>query len=274
MLSYLHSFHAGNLADVHKHSILAWVLAYLTQKEKPISYLETHSGRALYDLSSNDAQKTAEALGGILRPDVGPWFLSDHPYQRVIAEVRRDYGAHMYPGSPWLASRLLRPTDRLHLAELHPTECAQLRQVMGERATIYCEDGYHLAARLCPPTPRRGLLLVDPSYELKTDYGSIPEFLAQIRRKWNVGILILWYPILRDPRHLGMVRALMRGDPEALCHEVTFGPVRPGHGMLGSGIWVSQPPYGLLAETERLSQCFQALADCYPQASGDRRETS
>lgn len=274
MLSYLHSFHAGNLADVHKHSILAWVLAYLTQKEKPISYIETHSGRALYDLRSNDAQKTAEALGGILHPGVRPWFLSDHPYQRVITEVQRDYGAHMYPGSPWLASRLLRPTDRLHLAELHPTECAQLCQVMGGRASIYCEDGYQLANRLCPPTPRRGLLLVDPSYELKTDYGSIPEFLAQIRRKWNVGIVILWYPILREPRHLGMVRALMRGDPEALCHEVTFGSVRPGHGMIGSGMWVSRPPFGLLAETERLSRCVQALADSDSKASGDRRETS
>ncbi len=103
---------------------------------------------------------------------------------------------------------------------------------------------------------------------------SIPEFLAQIRRKWNVGIVILWYPILREPRHLGMVRALQREDPEALCHEVTFGSVRPGHGMIGSGMWVSRPPFGLLAETERLSRCVQALADSDSQASGDRRETS
>lgn len=259
MLSYLHSFHAGNLADVHKHSVLAWVLAYLTQKDKPVSYLETHSGRALYALDSLDAQKTAEAQAGILRPDVAAWFHADHPYSVGLRAARDHAGAMAYPGSPWLARALLRATDRIHLAELHPGEVVRLREVMGSSATITCEDGYHLVNRVCPPTPRRGLLLVDPSYELKADYDLIPQFMRQIQRKWNVGILMLWYPILRDARHVQMTTALLKSDPESRCHEVRFGPARQGHGMIGSGLWMSRQPFGLADELSRLSDCFAKL---------------
>lgn len=260
MLSYQHGFHAGNLADVHKHGALAWVLDYLTQKDKPLSYLETHSGRALYQLDSHEALQTGEAAAGILRPEVADWFPSSHPYARVLASVRAERGPSWYPGSPWIAKTLLRSMDRMHFAELHPREVALLEQTLGHQAHVAQEDGYRLANALCPPTPRRGVLLIDPSYEVKAEYPSIPPFLQRLAAKWNVGILILWYPILRSGQHDTMIRALSQLFPAALNHRVDFPAAREGHGMVGSGLFVVNPPFGLDAELHRIGSRFEALA--------------
>jgi 23S rRNA (adenine2030-N6)-methyltransferase len=125
MLSYQHIFHAGNLADVQKHALLAWMLDYLTQKDKPLTYIETHAGRGLYDLGSDEAIKTGEAEAGIARAE--DWFDKDHPYLRRLNEVRASYGPLAYPGSPMIAALSLRDQDTMHLAELHPQERQHLR---------------------------------------------------------------------------------------------------------------------------------------------------
>jgi len=118
MLSYQHAYHAANLADVHKHALLAWVLDYLTRKDKPLSYIETHAGRGLYDLEGEAARKTGEAAQGFDR--VAGWFGPDHPYAVQVARTRALHGVRAYPGSPLIAAQALRPGDRMHLAELHP----------------------------------------------------------------------------------------------------------------------------------------------------------
>ncbi len=178
MLSYQHAFHAGNLADVQKHALLAWVLDYLTRKDKPLTYIETHAGRGLYRLTAPEAQKTGEAAKGILaHPD---WFPETHPYAQRLHEVRTLHGADAYPGSPLIAALGLRETDTLHLAELHPQEHAALTATMqGWGAHIHRRDGFDLALALTPPTPRRGVLLCDPSYEVKEDYDRIPGSLPR-----------------------------------------------------------------------------------------------
>lgn len=258
MLSYQHIYHAGNLADVHKHALLAWMLSYLTRKDKPLTYMETHSGRALYDLSDAAAQKTGEAAQGIER--VAGWFAADHPYARVLADIRATHGPQAYPGSPLLAARLLREQDQIHLAELHPGEHAALDLAMSPYPVkCHLSDGFDMAYALTPPTPRRGLLLIDPSYEIKTDYADIPRHIAKLHRAWNVGIIALWYPILTNRAHLPMLRSLEAAHPEALRHEVRFPPARPGHGMVGSGMWVLNPPYGLAEEAARLATHFDGL---------------
>jgi 23S rRNA (adenine2030-N6)-methyltransferase len=259
MLSYQHIYHAGNLADVHKHALLAWMLDYLTQKDKPLSYIETHAGRAAYDLTDAEARKTGEAAQGIER--VGDWFDNAHPYARVLATTRAHLGPTAYPGSPLLAAHLLRPEDRMHLAELHPGEHSQLDLAMSPYpAKCHLRDGFEMAHALTPPTPRRGLMLIDPSYEIKTDYADIPRHMVKIARAWNVGILVLWYPILTARTHLPMLDALAAGFPGALRHEVRFPPARPGHGMVGSGIFVINPPYGLADEARRLAAQFAKLS--------------
>tara|TARA_R110002049_G_scaffold23781_6_gene84795 strand:- start:177122 stop:177901 length:780 start_codon:yes stop_codon:yes gene_type:complete len=258
MLSYQHIYHAGNLADVHKHSLLAWMLDYMTAKDKPISYLETHAGRALYDLSDAAALKTGEARQGIEK--VGNWFNPDHSYAQVLSDVRATHGAHSYPGSPLLAAHLLRPQDQIHLAELHPREHAALDLAMSPYpAKCHLRDGFEMAFALAPPTPRRGLMLIDPSYEIKSDYSDIPRHMGKLARAWNVGVIVLWYPILTSKAHLEMLSALAAAHPDALRHEVRFPPARPGHGMVGSGLFVINPPYGLEAEAKALAARFAKL---------------
>jgi hypothetical protein len=158
------------------------------------------------------------------------WFAPNHPYRQRLAEVAAMYGAETYPGSPLIAATGLRETDRMHLAELHPQEYAALSELMaGWGADVRREDGLAMALALTPPTPRRGVMLIDPSYEVKTDYDRIPRVMAQVARKWNVGHLMLWYPILSDSPHRPMLSALQATFPEGLRHEVGFPPARAGH---------------------------------------------
>jgi 23S rRNA (adenine2030-N6)-methyltransferase len=258
MLSYQHIYHAGNMADVHKHALLAWMLDYLAAKDKPLTYIETHAGRGLYHLDAPEALRTGEAEAGVGR--LAGAFPADHPYSRCVGEVRARHGDTAYPGSPLVAALTLRRTDSLHLFELHPREHAELAGVMAPHgARVTKADGFDAALALCPPTPRRGLLLIDPSYEVKADYATIPRFIAAIRRKWNVGIVTLWYPILADAPHSPMVEAILTADPDALRSEVFFGPAREGHRMVGSGMLVLNPPYGAADEAARIEAVFGTL---------------
>ena len=259
MLSYQHHYHAGNPADVHKHALLAWGLDYLTRKDKPLSYIETHAGRGLYDLSDAAAHKTGEAAQGIGRLETA--IAATHPYRLRLDATRAKHGANAYPGSPLIAALSLRAGDSLHLAELHPGEHALLASHLAPyRTRLRQEDGFAMAQTLCPPMPRRGLLLADPSYEVKTEYDSIPRHFAQIARKWNVGILMLWYPILTSGTHTAMLTHLGAIFPDALRHEVRFPPVRAGHRMAGSGMFVVNPPYGLQEQAARLTEIYAAQA--------------
>ncbi len=259
MLSYQHQYHAGNLADVHKHSVLAWTLNYLIQKDKPLTYMESHAGRGLYDLSAAEAVKTGEAAAGIAR--VQGWFAKNHPYSRAIAATRAERGPDAYPGSPLIAGHTLREGDTIHLCELHPQEHAALDYATSPfGAHVYQEDGLAKALSILPPTPRRGLLLIDPSYEVKSDYEDIPRVIGQIARKWNVGLITLWYPILTDAAHRIMLNILRQDHPEATVHEVRFPAAREGHRMVGSGLFMINAPYGLDTELKTLSNRFKSLS--------------
>lgn len=259
MLSYQHIYHAGNMADLHKHALLAAMLDYLTAKDKPLSYIETHAGRGLYDLGAPEALKTGEAAEGVLR--LGERLDTAHPYARVLARIREKHGDHAYPGSPLIAAEMLRPGDRMTLAELHPREFAALEDAMALYPTrVVREDGLQLALSLTPPDPRRGLMLIDPSYEVKADYAALPPLLRKVHAKWNVGVLALWYPLLASGAERAMAAALdALGMPKVLRHELRFPPAREGHGMVGSGMFIVNAPFGLEREAARLDGMFAGL---------------
>ena len=239
MLSYQHAYHAGNRADLHKHAALARLLAALTVKPRPITYLETHAGRGLYDLSAPEALKTGEAAEGILRAELPPG-----PYAEALARVRARHGAMAYPGSPLIALELLRPEDRLHLMELHPAEHAALKRALrAPNVAIHRRDGFEGVLALSPPVPRKGLVLVDPSYEVKADYDAVPAFVAKLMAKWPEATVLVWYPILAEGRHERMAAALT--PLGALRHEVRLGE---GRGMLGSGLIGVNLPHGFALE--------------------------
>jgi 23S rRNA (adenine2030-N6)-methyltransferase len=175
-----------------------------------------------------------------------------------VEALRAEEGPDAYPGSPWLAAHLTRTFDRLDLAELHPAEHAALIAALpaGPNLRIHRRDGLEMAKALTPPDPRRGLMLIDPSWEVRDEYARLAGLLPALHRKWGVGVLMLWYPILADRRHRPMLRALRDALPEALIHEVAFPPARDGHGMRGSGMVVVNPPWGLEDEARRLDDIF------------------
>ena len=186
------------------------------------------------------------------------WFADDHPFMKSLLQTAQTDGENAYPGSPMIATQRLRKTDRITLAELHPGEHNALELAL---PTANCRrtDGFAMAHSLLPPTPRRGLMLIDPSFEIKDDYDTIPPHIRKYARAWNVGIIVLWYPILMSSAHSSMLKTLQNDHPQALRHEVRFPPARPGHGMIGSGLFVINPPFGLAQEAANLKARFDTL---------------
>ncbi|NNU16892.1 23S rRNA (adenine(2030)-N(6))-methyltransferase RlmJ [Parvularcula sp. ZS-1/3] len=238
MLSYQHAYHAGNAADVHKHFVLAELLRLLTKKDRGVSYLETHAGRGLYDLTSEEAQKTGEAALGIDRVEG----LEGTPIGDALEQVRAQHGETAYPGSPLIASSLLREQDKIALMEMHPQEHRALRRAMkGSGAAVHNRDAYEGAKALTPMDPRRGLVLIDPPYELKDEYGRAAKLAMTIHKRWPEAAIMVWYPILDAGRHAELLSGMAEGEP--LVSEVSF-PPKDGRGMKGSGLAIIGAPYG------------------------------
>ncbi len=269
MLSYRHGFHAGNHADVLKHAVLSLLLSSLAKKAKPFTYIDTHAGAGIYELDSERARQTGESEAGICRilaADNAPSCLG------AYVSLCREYAAdgNRYPGSPEIALRLSRAEDQLVLMDLHPAEIAALRGAYlgSERVHLHQRDGFAGLVALTPPQPRRGLALVDPSYELASDFGSAAETIVAARRRWPVGVLALWYPRLaRRARELGELEAALAGSgPEVLRAEIGVIPAGDGEwGMTGSAVAIVNPPWTLEAE---LSQALPWLARTLEPARG------
>ena len=249
MLSYQHGYHAGNPADLHKHIVLAELLSLLTRKARGISYMETHAGRGLYDLNAPESVKTGEAAEGI-----EALTLPDSPLATALQATRAKHGVAAYPGSPLIAQTLLREQDRLHLMELHPTEFRELRQnLRTENTAIHKRDGYEGVLSLSPPKPRKGLVLVDPSYEIKTEYEQVADFTHKLMIKWPEATVMIWYPTLPAGRHEDLIAGLKL---KFMRHEVSFA-LKDGEGMTGSGLVLVNAPYGAekcLAQAIKLAQ--------------------
>jgi 23S rRNA (adenine2030-N6)-methyltransferase len=236
MLSYQHAYHAGGPADLHKHLVLAELLTLLTRKARGISYLETHAGRGLYDLSAPESQKTGEAAEGIEALE-----LPECPLQTALQSTRQRFGGFAYAGAPLIAQTLLREQDRLHLMELHPTEFGALRKALRNDTTaVHKRDGYEGVLSLSPPKPRKGLVLVDPSYEIKTEYEQVADFTHKLMAKWPEATVMIWYPILPAAQHEELIAGLKL---KFLRHEVSF-DLKNGEGMTGSGLVLVNAPYG------------------------------
>jgi len=237
MLSYQHAYHAGGPADVHKHIALARILRALTAKPRGITYMETHAGRGLYDLTSKESLKTGEAAEGIEVIDLG-----DEPFAESLELVREMNGPNAYPGSPWLAASMMRDQDSMHLMELHPAEHAALCQTL-PGAAIQKRDGYEGVMELSPPEPRAGMVLIDPSYEVKTEYAQAGEFMRNlVRRSWPEACVMVWYPILRAGRHEQLLEEIAPLNP--VIDEISF-DLKGGAGMLGSGLAAVNLPLGV-----------------------------
>ncbi len=273
MLAYRHAFHAGNHADVLKHVVLAQVLVHMAAKDKPFSYIDTHAGAGGYSLASRYAQKNAESTSGIERL----WGRDDLPaalthYVSLVREFNGGGKLEQYPGSPAIANMLLRPTDPLHAYELHPTDEKILRAYLSTRknAKVVLADGFAALPHELPPPSRRGVVLIDPPYEMKTDYartlGAVREALTQFAQ----AVVLVWVPQValveaRElPRRLGNAAAAAPKGWLQAGLTVTRGGDK-GFGLTGSSMVVINPPHGL---AETLREVLPFLAQTLAQFDG------
>ena len=270
MLSYLHGFHAGNHADVLKHVVLVHLLDHLSRKEKGWRYVDTHAGAGLYDLHDERAARKAEYATGIARlltrADLPP------AVARLAALIRarqpREEALDVYPGSPLIALALAREQDELHLHELHPREHEALAEHLGgeARAHVHRLDGFRGALGLLPPPTRRGLVLVDPSYEQKQDYEQIVRFLDKAHRRFATGTVAIWYPVVERVRIDALCAALREaGVPDLLRAELRVAGDSDGFGMTGSGMIVLHPAFTLAAA---LQEALPFLAEVLATGPG------
>ncbi|ALB56605.1 Protein involved in catabolism of external DNA [Cronobacter universalis NCTC 9529] len=249
MLSYRHSFHAGNHADVLKHTVQSLIIESLKEKEKPFLYLDTHAGAGRYLLSGEHAERTGEYLEGIARI----WQRDDlpaelEPYISAVSHFNRSGQLRYYPGSPLIARQLLRPQDSLQLTELHPSDFPLLRGEFqkDERARVERADGYQQLKSKLPPASRRGLILIDPPYEIKTDYQAVVQGINEGYKRFATGVYALWYPVVLRNQIKRMMNDLESiGIRRILQIELAVRPDSDQRGMTASGMIVINPPWKL-----------------------------
>jgi len=248
MLSYRHGFHAGNFTDVHKHVVLILLLEHLLEKDTPYCYLDTHAGAGTYDLQSRFAATNREFETGIARL----WDAADCPpavarYLEVVRLFNRD-ALRTYPGSPAIARRFLRPHDRMILSELHNSEAPQLRQCFARdrQVAVHHRDGFEALPALVPPRERRGVVLIDPSYELRNEFITATDSLTGAWRRWPTGTYLLWYPLQRRQPIEPFKRAVRKSPiRKVLSSELLLGPDRAASRLSGSGLLIVNPPWRL-----------------------------
>jgi 23S rRNA (adenine2030-N6)-methyltransferase len=288
MFSYRHAFHAGNHADVLKHATLIWVLRHMTDKPVPITVVDTHAGAGLYRLDSDAAHTSGEMTEGVQRLHQHLATLAEPPaellahYLEVLDHFRAAAGDATYPGSPFISKHLLRTDDKLKLFELHPTDVRLLEkhveQLKAQRqVAVLREDGFEHSKKFLPPPSRRGLVLMDPSYELKTDYARVIETLKDHVKRFATGTYMVWFPVIARPESQDLPRRLKAVAQQAgkdwllATLRIKSGKVAgaaasvPGQaqarpGLVASGVFLINPPYTLKpALAAALPQLVEAL---------------
>lgn len=255
MLSYRHSFHAGNHADVLKHLVLTLILDSLKQKEKGFFYLDTHSGVGRYSLLSAESEKTGEYLEGIARL----WERDDLPEEvaRYVAEIKRINKGKLrfYAGSPLLAVQQLREQDRALLTELHPNDFPLLRNEFAKQSNVVTkrENGFQQLKSALPPKEKRGLILIDPPYELKEDYELVVKAITEGYKRFATGVYAIWYPVVLRQHTKRIVKGLeATGIRKILQIELAVRPDSDQRGMTASGMIVINPPWQLESQMKKV----------------------
>jgi 23S rRNA (adenine2030-N6)-methyltransferase len=269
MFSYRHAFHAGNHADVLKHTVLLAVLKHMAQKDTAFTVFDTHAGAGLYRLDGDYAQTSAEASQGFLKlvatQPAQPFAPAIQDYIDLVASFNVQGQWKVYPGSPFIIQQHLRGRDKLKLFELHPTDTktltANIAQLeAGRQVAIEREDGFEGVKKFLPPPSRRALLFCDPSYEVKHDYARVSAMVADALQRFATGTYMVWYPIIPRPEAHDLPRKLKTLANKAgkswleatltvksskLLHSDEGETIRPG--LPASGIFLINPPFTLKA---------------------------
>ena len=256
MLSYRHAFHAGNHADVLKHFVLAQVLSYFNQKDKPYWYIDTHAGAGMYALDAGYALQNAEFKTGIAPLMAAanlPIELAE--FRQLIQSINVENKLNLYPGSPTIAEQFIRTDDKMRLFELHPSDYKLLLQnfsgvsprFKNNSVKIEMQDGFAGIKAMLPPPTKRAAVLIDPPYEEKKDYQRVVTCIKESLQRFATGTYIVWYPLLQRDEPLEMIKKLQHLNCASwlnvtLCVQT---PSSDGFGMFGSGLFIVNPPYTL-----------------------------
>jgi 23S rRNA (adenine2030-N6)-methyltransferase len=272
-MNYRHIYHAGNFADVLKHAVLALIIEHLKLKDAPFRVIDTHAGIGLYDLASEEAQKTGEWRDGIGRilaaePPAGIAAMLA-PYLDVV-RAENDGGENVvrYPGSPLVARRLMRRGDNLVVNEAHPEDAERLADLFAKdrQTKVLALDGWTALKALLPPKERRGLVLIDPPFEEPGEFKRLLNGLVEAHRRFATGTVMLWYPA-KDVRavenFLQDVAAL--GIAKLLAAELFVDTPRADSGMMGTGLVILNPPFTL---EEKLRELLPYLARVLARGDG------
>jgi 23S rRNA (adenine2030-N6)-methyltransferase len=273
-MNYRHAFHAGNFADVFKHAILTRILVHLRDKPAPFRVIDLHAGAGLYDLTSDEAQRTGEWRDGIgrlfsaeLRPEAAALLA---PYLAAVRAFNPGGVLRHYPGSPLIVAELLRANDRLIACELEPAAAAALGRRLHaiRQAKAVAIDGWVALNAYIPPSERRGLVVLDPSYEAPDEFPRLAAALISAWRKWRSGIYMAWYPIKGRNGPDALARVVARsGVEKALRLEITIGSLAADGPLTGCGLIVLNPPWRLAEEAEAV---LGALTELFGTAGRHR----
>lgn len=259
MLSYRHSYHAGNFADVIKHVVIVEILAYLCKKDKAFEYIDTHTGAGLFSLESDHAKKLDEYTNGIGKLSAEDWPELAR-YFEIINSFNEDFSTlAFYPGSPMFARDFLRAQDKAWLYELHPEDYKLLDKNIGNNRQIHVkkEDGFKGLLSLLPPLSRRGLVLIDPSYEVKSDYQQVVNTVVLAHKKFPTGTYAIWYPVVDRSRIIALENNFKTsGINNIQRFELALEPDSHASGMTAAGMIVINPPWTLM---QKMSQVLPKL---------------
>lgn len=250
MLSYQHIYHAGNPADIQKHLWLITVLDHLGKKDSPLCWIDTHAGRGIYDLEAPEAQKLAEHKRGI--SSIYSWLTTAQNlpvplslYRDVLADHNKDGSFRFYPGSALFAIKTMKTTDRLFAFDKHKGEYPHLAESLTpyRNSKTRQADGLEHLLSLIPPKEKRGGALIDPSYEIKSDYARIVETMEKALKKWQGGIYMIWYPLLAAGNHTTLVNGCRAIANVRVDEWIWRNPAQEGKGLYGSGMIIFNAPH-------------------------------
>jgi len=285
MFSYRHAYHAGNHADVLKHTVLVAVMKHLALKEVGFTAIDTHAGAGMYRLDSADANQSGEAQEGLLAlmrnksKLSGPMADALLDYRKVLDHFNREGGLLNYPGSPLIAHHLLREQDKLKLFEMHPTDIRGLQTRVeelraGRQVMVMHEDGFNGLPKFLPPSTRRGLVFIDPSYEIKLDYERVVVAVSIGMKRFSTGTYVVWYPIIPRPQAHSLPRHLTnlaRQADKPWLHatlrirtgariDATPGEKAKPVGLVDSGVVIINSPFTLYEQLQQaLPQMVQLM---------------
>jgi 23S rRNA (adenine2030-N6)-methyltransferase len=268
-MNYRHIYHAGNFADVFKHILLIQLIHALQRKPKGFCYIDTHAGIGAYNLSTIEAHKTNEFEAGIARL----WHATDlHPAIQTYVQQQQDFnrqkgcfkGLTWYAGSPCLIEQLLRPQDRMILSELRMEDVVELQQNLSvhKQIQLYHEDAYTMLKGVIPPIEKRGMILIDPAFEVRDELQHVLKALKDAYIRWQTGTYVIWYPIKSSTMIKNFHQKVMQlGIPKILCAELCVYPDDVQNRFNGSGMLIVNPPYQFLENIQAwLPQLWQLLS--------------